>query len=371
LKAVEVPFLDLSRQDEELTSELAEAFSHFLHRGTYILGPEVSSLEKEFASACGASAGIGVASGTDALLLALKALGVRPGDEVITPALSAPPTAVAVSLAGAVPVFVDIDAESRCMDPASLRDKVTSRSRFLLVVHLYGRMADMPSLSKAAGDHGLLLVEDCAQAHGAAAKGKRAGTWGRAGCYSFYPTKNLGGYGDGGMIVTDDEELASRLRSLRDYGRVDRDRLGDIGLNSRLDELQAALLRVKLRRLDGWNRRRRELARRYLESLAGLRLRLPQWDGEEDHCFHLFVVESEEREALRSHLDDRGIQTAVHYPLPLHLQQPYLQGGVPATSCPVAERVAEQALSLPLYPNLTDGEQERVIEAIRGFFRPS
>ncbi len=350
MKAVEVPFLDLSRQDKELAGELAEAFSRFLHGGTYILGPEVSSLEKEFASACGASAGIGVASGTDALLLALKALGVRPGDEVITPALSAPPTAVAVSLAGAVPVFVDIDAETRCMDPASLRDKVTPRSRFLLVVHLYGRMADMPSLSEAAGDHDLVLVEDCAQAHGAAMTGKKAGTWGKAGCYSFYPTKNLGAYGDAGMVVTDDEEFASRLRSLRDYGRVDRDRLGEIGLNSRLDELQAALLRVKLRYLDGWNRRRRELARRYLEGLAGLPLRLPQWDGEEDHCFHLFVVECEEREALRSHLDDRGIQTAVHYPLPLHLQRPYLQGGVPACSCPVAERLAEQALSLPLYP---------------------
>jgi dTDP-4-amino-4,6-dideoxygalactose transaminase len=371
LKAVAVPFLDLSRQDRQLAGELAEAFSLFLRGGTYILGPEVSSLEHEFASACGASAGIGVASGTDALLLALKAAGVRRGDEVITPALSAPPTAVAVSLAGAVPVFVDVDAATRCMDLASLRQNITPRSRFLLVVHLYGRMADMPSLSEAARAHGLVLVEDCAQAHGAAMTGGRAGTWGKAGCYSFYPTKNLGAYGDAGMVVTDDEEFASRLRSLRDYGRVDRDRLGEIGLNSRLDELQAALLRVKLRYLDGWNRRRRELARRYLEGLAGLPLRLPQWDGEEDHCFHLFVVESEEREALRSHLDDRGIQTAVHYPLPLHLQPPYLRGGVPACSCPVAERIAEQALSLPLYPHLTDAEQDMVIEATRGFFRLS
>jgi dTDP-4-amino-4,6-dideoxygalactose transaminase len=371
LKAVEVPFLDLSRQDRELAGELSQAFSLFLRGGKYILGPEVASLEKEFASACGAPEGIGVASGTDALLLALKAAGVRPGDEVITPALSAPPTAVAVSLAGAVPVFVDIDTASRCMDPVSLQQRVTPRCRFLLVVHLYGRMADMPVLSEAARQHGLVLVEDCAQAHGASMQGKKAGTWGKAGCYSFYPTKNLGAYGDAGMVVTGDEKIASRLRSLRDYGRVDRDRLGEIGLNGRLDELQASLLRVKLKYLDGWNRRRRELAGRYLQGLAGLPLRLPLWDGEENHCFHLFVVECEEREALRSHLEDRGIETAVHYPLPLHLQRPYLQGGTPVYSCPVAERLAEQALSLPLYPHLTDGEQERVIEAVRAFFPPS
>jgi dTDP-4-amino-4,6-dideoxygalactose transaminase len=369
LKAAEVPFLDLSRQDTELAGELGEAFSLFLQRSIYILGPEVSSLEEEFASFCGTSAAVGVASGTDSLLLALKALGVRPGDEVITAALSAPPTAVAVSLAGAVPVFTDIDPVTRCIDPALLADRITPRSRFLLVVHLYGGLADMPALAAAARDHDLILVEDCAQAHGAATMGKKAGTWGQAGCYSFYPTKNLGAYGDGGMVITGDVKLALRLRRLRDYGRVDRDRLGEIGLNSRLDELQAAFLRIKLRHLEAWNQRRRELARRYLEGLDGLPLGLPQWDGGEGHCFHLFVVECEERETLRSHLEDRGIRTAVHYPVPLHLQRPYLEGDVPAYSCPVAESMAERVLSLPLYPYLKDGEQEQVIEAVRGFYR--
>lgn len=365
MSAVEVPFLDLSRQNMELRDALSEAFSLFLQRSRYILGPEVASLEEEFASYCGAAAGIGVASGTDALLLALKALGVRPGDEVITTALSAPPTAVAISLAGAVPVFVDIDPVSRCIDPRLLQGSVSARSRFLLVVHLYGRMADMPELANVAEANGLVLVEDCAQAHGAAAHGRKAGTWGRAGGYSFYPTKNLGAYGDGGMVITDDAGLAGRLRALRDYGRVDRDRLGEIGLNSRLDELQAAFLRIKLGRLDAWNRRRRELARRYLEGLSDLTLRLPDWDGDQNHCFHLFVVECEEREALRLHLEHKGIQTAVHYPVPLHLQEPYLTGGKPACSCPIAERVAERALSLPLYPQMTDAEQEKVIDAIR------
>jgi dTDP-4-amino-4,6-dideoxygalactose transaminase len=255
------------------------------------------------------------------------------------------------------------------MDPAALRQGIGPRSRFVLVVHLYGHMADMPSLTRTAAEHGLVLIEDCAQAHGAATAGRSAGTWGKAGCYSFYPTKNLGAYGDAGMIVTDDEEYASRLRRLRDYGRVDRDRLGEIGINSRLDELQAALLRVKLRHLEGWNRRRRELAANYLDGLAGLPLSLPRWDGTGDHCFHLFVVECEARDELRSYLDGRGIQTAVHYPLPLHLQRPYLRDGVAAVSCPVAERLARQALSLPLYPHLTDAEQETVIEAVRGFFR--
>ena len=368
MSTTEVPFLDLSRQDTELAGELQQIFARFLQRGSFILGAEVARLEEEFSSFCGVGEGIGVASGTDALLLALKALGVKAGDEVITPALSAPPTAVAVSLSGAIPTFVDIDPVTRCIDPHLLEGALSPRSRFLLVVHLYGRMANMKGLAEAAENHGLVLIEDCAQAHGASLEGRKAGTWGRAGCYSFYPTKNLGAYGDAGMVVTSDAELAARLRSLRDYGRVDRDRLGEIGLNSRLDELQASLLRLKLRYLEGWNSRRRELARRYLDGLGGLPLRLPDWDGGGDHCFHLFVVEYDDRESLRLHLESRGIRTVVHYPVPLHLQEPYLVDGRPAFSCPVAERTAGRALSLPLYPHLKDGEQERVIEAVRGFF---
>lgn len=360
-----VPFLDLSRQEAEVGGGVREAFDRFLARGSFILGPEVRSFEEEFASYCGAGEGIGVASGTDAIVLALKAAGIRDGDEVLAPALSAPPTAVAISLAGGVPVFVDIDPVSRCMDPGRVEESVTPRTRFLLVVHLYGRMADMPGLAAAADRHGLVLVEDCAQAHGASLGGRAAGTWGRAGCYSFYPTKNLGAYGDGGMVVTGDEEMARRVRGLRDYGREGRDRLGEIGLNSRLDELQASLLRVKLRRLEEWNRRRRLLASRYLEELADTPLTLPAWDGDGDHCFHLFVVECGDREPLRGRLRKKGIETAVHYPVPLHFQKPYLVDGKPASRCPVAERLADRALSLPLYPHLTDTEQQAVISALQ------
>ncbi|NPV59701.1 MAG: DegT/DnrJ/EryC1/StrS family aminotransferase [Actinobacteria bacterium] len=364
-----IPFLDLSTRDQGLVAELSEAFARVISRGRFVLGPEVTAFEREFATFCGAREAVGVASGTDALILALRSLGISPGDEVITPALSAPPTAVAVSLAGGRPVFVDIHPETRCIDPDKIEEAIGPRTRFLLVVHLYGRVADMRELARIADEHGLAIVEDCAQAHGARAHGRSAGTWSRAGCYSFYPTKNLGAYGDGGAVITDDTELARRLRRLRDYGRVDRDRLGEIGMNSRLDELQASFLRVKLRRLEEWNRRRRELARRYREGLEGLPLDLPAWDGEEDHCFHLFAIGCDKRDELRLHLEGKGIETAVHYPVPLHLHDPYLEGGRPVFSCPEAERFCARAVSLPLHPSLTDEEQDAVILAVRDFYR--
>ncbi|MBC7229268.1 MAG: DegT/DnrJ/EryC1/StrS family aminotransferase [Actinobacteria bacterium] len=366
---IRVPFLDLSRHDRALLPELSAAFSRVLQGGRFVLGPEVSAFEEEFASFCGARHAVGVASGTDAIVLVLRALGIAPGDEVVTPALSAPPTAVAVSLAGGRPLFVDIDPATRCIDPSQVERSIGPRTRFLLAVHLYGRLAETEELSRIADGHGLVLVEDCAQAHGARRNGRSAGTWGRAGCYSFYPTKNLGAYGDGGAVITDDAQLARRLRELRDYGRVDRDRIAEVGTNSRLDELQAAFLRVKLGRLEEWNRRRRDLARRYWEELEGLPLDLPEWDGMEDHCFHLWVAACEERDALRAWLAEEGIETAVHYPVPLHLQAPYLEGGKPAFSCPEAERFCARAISLPLHPSLSEDEQDAVISAVKGFFR--
>jgi dTDP-3-amino-3,4,6-trideoxy-alpha-D-glucose transaminase len=369
MRDIRVPFLDLSRGDADLSSELSSAFSRVLGDGRFILGPEVSAFEREFAAFCGTSDAVGVASGTDAIVLALKALDISPGDEVIVPALSAPPTAVAVSLAGGRPVFADIDPATRCMDASRVEEAIGPRTRFLLVVHLYGRLADMDELAAIADENGLLLVEDCAQAHGASMDGKAAGTRSRAGCYSFYPTKNLGAYEDGGAVVTSDADFAQRLRSLRDYGRRERDLLGEIGLNSRLDELQAAFLRVKLRRLEEWNRRRRDLARRYIAELGDLPLDLPAWEGDRNHCFHLWVAGCGERDALRRHLAEKGIETAVHYPIPLHFQKPYLERGRPAFSCPQAERFCARAVSLPLHPYLTDAEQDEVISAVRGFFR--
>ena len=361
-----VPFLDLTRQDRVLEKELHRDLEKILERGKHILGQEVMAFEEEFSRLCGSAHGIAVASGTDALLLSLKALGAGEGDEVITAALSAPPTAVAISLAGAKPVFADVDTASLNIDPDSVEERITPRTRFLVPVHLYGNLADMPRLQKVASRHGLVIVEDCAQAHGASLDGRRAGSWGTAGCFSFYPTKNLGAYGDGGMVVTGDSFLAQRLRMLRDYGRRDRDILGEVGLNSRLDELQASFLRSKLGYLEAWNRRRRELSRRYLENLHDLPLGLPPWTGGEEHCFHLFVITCRERDALRAHLSARGVETAVHYPLPLHLQPPFRNAA--AYPCPVAERVAREVLSLPLYPYLTEDEQDLVIDAVRDFF---
>lgn len=369
MKAPKVPFLDLTRQDRELREELGRSFSSLLERGRYILGPEVEALEAEMAAFCGTAHGVGVASGTDALVLALRGLGIEEGDEVILPALTAPPTAVAVSLAGAVPVFADVDPRTLTLDPSSAEERITPRTRCLLPVHLFGRPADLHALSKLAEQHGLLLVEDCAQSHGATLDGKSTGSFGAAGCFSFYPTKNLGAYGDGGMVVTSSGDLARELRCLRDYGRVERDLLAKVGPNSRLDELQAAFLRLKLRRLPEWNRRRRELARRYLEAFADLPLGLPECREGEEHVYHIFAVTCDRRDELRRHLQGEGVETAIHYPLPVHLQPPFRD--CPGPPCPVAEEASRRVLSLPLYPHLTREEQERVIEAVRAFFRAS
>ncbi len=367
MRAFRVPFLDLTRQERELREELLRGLSQILERGRYVLGPEVEALEREFSSFCGSGEGIGVNSGTDAIALSLRALGIGGEDEVITSALSAPPTAIAVRLAGARPVFADIDPLTLNLDPESVEERITSRTRVLLPVHLYGRPADMVRMEHIAREHDLILLEDCAQAHGASLHGKPVGTWGKAGCFSFYPTKNLGAYGDAGMVITSDPALARELRSLRDYGRADRDRVERIGVNSRLDELQAAFLRLKLRRLEAWNTRRRELARRYLEAFSDLPVGLPTPSRGEEHVYHLFVITCRERDALREHLARRGVETAVHYSLPLHRQTPFTE--VENPPCPQAEHAAQCVLSLPLYPQLTDREQEEVIAAVRDFFR--
>jgi len=362
-----VPFLDLSRQETELSDEISDAFARVLRAGNFILGDEVQSFEDEFAAYCGTGYGVGVASGTDALVLALKATGLQPGDDVLVPAFSAPPTGVAIALAGGHPIFVDIDLLTFNIDCNLIEAAIGPATRFLVVVHLYGGGADMPALMEIAARHDLAIIEDCAQAHGTALGGKKAGAWGRAGAYSFYPTKNLGAYGDAGMVVTRDEDLARRLRSLRNYGKSGRDRLEEVGMNSRLDELQAAMLRVKLRYLDDWNISRKRLASRYLEGLKGLPLQLPMWKEGDGHCFHLFVIACEERDELADHLVNYGIETGIHYSIPLHLQKPFMDAS--GTPCPRAEWAAKSVLSLPLYPQLRDDEQDRVIEGIREFYR--
>jgi dTDP-4-amino-4,6-dideoxygalactose transaminase len=363
-----VEFLDFSRQHQALREGLLEAFARVLDGGSYILGEEVRLFEQEFASFLGAGEAVGVASGTDALLLSLKALGVGEGDEVVAPAFTAPPTVVAVALSGAVPVLADVRPSDFNVDPDRVEEALTERTRAVIPVHLYGSPADLEGLEGVCSRAGLPLVEDACQAHGARLHGRSLGTWGRCGCFSFYPTKNLGGLGDGGMVATGDPALASRLRSIRDYGRKERDLLGEIGYNSRLDELQAALLRVKLERLEEGNRRRRDLAAVYLEGLAGLPLCLPPVRPGALPAFHLFCVSTPERDRLSGFLAGRGIRTLVHYPTPIHLQPAFARLGYARGDFPVAERAAAEALSLPLYPELEEGEAEETVRAVREFF---
>ena len=372
-----VPFGDLGRQNNAIAAEITAATRRVLESGWYILGTEVSRFESAFAAYCGAGDCVGVANGSDALYLALTALGVGPGDEVITVANAGTYQTAAILQTGASVVFADIDPKTQTMDPGACAAAITSRTRAVLPVHLYGRMADMAALGELAECHGLALVEDAAQAHGAwlpdaGGEQKRAGAWGSCACFSFYPSKNLGALGDGGAVVTDDAVLAERLRRLRQYGWSRKYVTAESGgRNSRLDEMQAAILRVKLASLDGWNLLRRELAAVYDEGLAGVELDLPA--DEPGHVYHLYVVASDRRDDLREHLTAAGIQTDVHYPVPVHLQPVYAEGRVrppgPGT-LRETERQAQRILSLPLYAELTRRELDTVVGALHAWNAP-
>jgi dTDP-4-amino-4,6-dideoxygalactose transaminase len=360
--------VDPGAQREALGHALDEAVDRVMASGWYILGPEVQAFEEEFASYCGAAHCVTVGSGTDALRLAMGACELGPGDEVITVSHTAPATAFAIELSGATPVFVDVDPATYTMDPERAAEAIGPRTRALMPVHLYGQCADMSPLRHLAEEHGLWLVEDAAQAHGARYGGARAGTVGQLGCFSFYPTKNLGAYGDGGGVVTDDAELASRLRLLRDYGRTAENCHEIVAGNSRFDELQAAILRVKLARLDDWNDTRRRLASIYAERLADLPLELPVAEDRGEHVYHLYVVRTPRRDELQAHLRANGVGAGVHYPLPVHLQ-PAWKGRPVEWPLPVTERCVDEVLSLPMYPELSEGDAEHVAELVRGFFR--
>jgi dTDP-3-amino-3,4,6-trideoxy-alpha-D-glucose transaminase len=364
-----IPRADLRAQREAIAAELDDAVARVLASGRYILGAEVEAFEHEFAAYCGAAHCVTTASGTDALRLTLTASGIGPGDEVVTVAHTAPATVFAVALTGAEPVLVDIDPHTFTMDAGRAAEAIGPRTRALLPVSLYGRPAEMAALRRLADEHGLRLIEDAAQAHGARAGGRRAGTLGDAGCFSFYPTKNLGGYGDGGAVVTDDAQLAEQLRLLRDYGRAGGENHHvRVAGNSRLDELQAAILRVKLPRLDGWNAARRARAATYARCLEGLPLSLPDTAPDVEHAFHLYVVRSDRRDALQAHLAAAGIGTGIHYPVPVH-RQPALAGRPPRAPLPATERAAAEILSLPMFPELRDADVERVATAVRAFLQ--
>ena len=348
-------------------AEIDAAIARVLDSGWYVLGRETDAFEQEFAAFVGAAHGIGVGSGTEALHLALKTLGIGPGDEVITVAHTAVATVAAVEMAGATAVLADVEDEYGTLDPAALERLVTPRTRAIVPVHIYGQAADLAPILETARRHGLAVIEDCAQAHGATYRGRPVGSFGALACFSFYPTKNLGAIGDGGMVVTRDAALARQARLLREYGWAER-YISDIpGWNTRLDELQAAVLRVKLRHLEGDNAARGRIAAAYDAALADSGLKLPGTRAGSTHVYHLYVVRCAERDALQAHLRQAGIAAGIHYPVPVHLQPAYRSRL--AASLPVTERLAAEVLSLPIYLELSDADVAAVIAAVRDFPR--
>jgi dTDP-4-amino-4,6-dideoxygalactose transaminase len=341
---------------------LDSALTTVLDEGQYVLGPAVEAFEHAFADYCGARHAVGVASGTDAITIALQAVGVEPGDEVVVPANTCVPTVVGIEAAGGVPVLADVDEASHTLDPVSAEQALTSRTRAIVAVHLYGQCANMPALRELAQAHKVKVVEDAAQAHGAAVGGRRAGSLGDAAAFSFYPTKNLGALGDGGAVVTSDEAVAEEARKLRSYGERERYDSVRSGWNSRLDSLQASLLSVKLPHLEGWNERRRQLAGRYDHLLAGADVVRPIESADNRHVYHLYVVRARARNELARSLAEQGVQTSVHYPRPIHRHEAYRHLG---RRLPVSEQLCDEVLSLPLYPELRNDELERTADLLR------
>jgi dTDP-3-amino-3,4,6-trideoxy-alpha-D-glucose transaminase len=360
---VRIPFADLRPEDDAL--EVRAAIDRVIERGWFVLGPEVDAFEAEFAAAAGAGHAVGVANGTDAITLLLRAAGIGGGDEVLVPAMTAAFTGLAVIAAGATPVFVDVEPETLTLDPAACAAAVTPRTRANVPVHLYGQAADLPPIRAVAERHALALIEDCCQAHLATAGGTPVGTAGIGGAFSFYPTKNLGALGDGGAIVTSDGAIAARLKRLRNGGQTDRYRHVEAGVNSRLDELQAAVLRARLRRLPAATAKRRTLAAAYRRALPAAIAPIRERDA--GHVYHLFPVRHPRRDDLQAHLAQAGIGTLVHYPVPLPAQPafaPYAPG-----PCPVAAEAAAELLSLPLYPRLDEEQVLVVAEAAAAFLK--
>jgi len=362
-----VPLVDLAAQYPEIRADVDAAIARVLDSTAFILGREVADFEAAFAAHVGATGAVGVASGTAAIELALRACGVTAGDEVITAAHTFIATAEAISHTGARPVFVDIDPVTFNLDPAAVRAALTPRTRAIVPVHLYGQPADMTALMALAREHGLFVVEDAAQAHGAEVDGRRCGSIGDLAAFSFYPGKNLGAYGDAGAVTGTNEALLARVRKLRDHGRTSKYEHDEVGFGERMDALQAAILGVKLRHLESWTERRRAHARRYAELLEELPVELPREAPDRRHVYHLYVIRAERRDELLAHLKASGIDAGIHYPVPLHLQPAYADLGYAAGSLPETERAAREILSLPIYPELVDEQLVAVADAIRSF----
>jgi dTDP-4-amino-4,6-dideoxygalactose transaminase len=368
---VNIPFVDLKAQYATIKDEINAAIGGVLERCDFILGKAVEEFENEFAAYTGAKHCVAVASGTDALFLAMKAAGIGPGDDVLVPANTYIATALAVTQAGATPVFVDMNPASFNIEPKQLEKRITKKTRAVIPVHLYGQPADMDAVTAFARKHDLKVIEDACQSHGAMYHGKRCGTFGEAGCFSFYPGKNLGAYGDGGAVTTSDPALAEKVRLLRNYGQRVKYEHDMKGGNSRLDTLQAAILRVKLKRLDGWCKARFRNAVRYSELLKEVpAVRAPAFDKsiELSHVFHLYVVSVPRRNELLNFLKDKGVNCVIHYPIPIHLQKAYAELGYGRGAFPETEKAADEIMSLPMFPELTGEQMRYVVDQLKAFY---
>ncbi len=361
---MKISFGDLKRQYQNLKPIIDQATQEVYDHGWFILGNQVQSFESKFAQYCGAKYGVAVGSGTAALHLALIASGVEYGDEVITAANTCIPTLSAISLAGAVPVLVDIDEITYTINPSLISERITSKTKAIVPVHLYGQCADMSPILEIAHQYDLAVIEDCAQAHGSVYKNQMAGTMGDVGCFSFYPSKNLGAFGDGGLVLTNNPDIAEKVTKLRNYGQEERYYHSMKGFNSRLDELQAAILNAKLPYLNSWNQRRREIAQRYHQAFSTIGIVCPLEDAERFHIYHLYVIRVPQRDHFQQLLQAEGIATIIHYPIPVHLQQCYAECEWQSRFLPITEKLASEIVSLPLYPELTDGEVNYIIKKV-------
>lgn len=364
---------DTRAQYDTIKDEILRAAEAVMEKSYFILGENVAAFEREFAEYCGSKYAVGVANGTDAIALACRVVGCEPGDEVVTSPHTATFSALGITMAGAIPTFADIDPETGNIDPAKIEAAITPRTRAIMPIHLYGQMADMDPILEIGRRHGIPVIEDSAQAHGATYKDRKSGSMGIVGCFSFYPTKNLGAYGDGGALVTEDAEMAKTLRELRNGGQRSRYDHVRLGVNSRMDELQAAILRVKLPHLDEWNTARRKNAERYDRMLAEAEIpvhpvRIREYG---ETCMHLYVVRvrAEERDPLIAHLTDQGIAAMIHYPVPVHLSTAYGFLALPQGSYPLAESMAREIITLPMYAELTDEQARKVVDALASFYR--
>lgn len=363
-----LPLVDVVAQYQSLNDELDRIVLGVLAKGRYVFGQEMEEFEEAFSQYTGARYCITSSSGTSALHLALLACGVGPGDEVIVPAMSFIASAWPITYVGATPIFAEVEWNSACIDPEKIEPLITPRTKAIVLVHLYGRVAAIDAIIDVAKKHNLLLIEDCCQAHGARFRGKHVGTFGHVGCFSFYPGKNLGTCGEGGAVITNDAEIASRCRRIRDHGQTRRYYHYQLGYNYRLPTLMAAVLCTKLRYLDYWNLCRKQLVHRYHQALRNLPLWLPPLVCDESHVWHLYTVRTPRRAELALWLNHRGIAAGQHYPLPLHLQPAFRHLGYKPGDFPIAERIARETLSLPLFPEMTERQQLEVIKAVHGFF---